>query len=1246
MKQTIKFFCAVSLMLLVAVNAGAQSAATAELHVAVKDPKGAVVKNATVAVINEARNFERTTTYNVDGEYPVRQLHPGHYTVTVEAPGFAKVVVKELTLTVGQIAELPVNLQLATVAEVVNVTGEAELVETQRVASTTTIEQERIDNLPINGRNYINFALTDSKLARDTAPSIGAAPTSGLNFGGQRARSNLVNVDGVDAVDNSTNGIRSTVSQEAVQEFQIITNGYNAEYGRASGGVVNIITRSGDNTFHGTAFGYLRNRRFQAVNPFSTVPDPAYTRVQAGATLGGPIRKNRDFFFLSYETTRRQETGFSSIGANNFGLVPFPTAIPGFTAQLTPEQVAFVRANTTNPAVAPLLSNYVGLAGLGAAVAITGNQPGAGAFFPRLTATPPLPPLVPLPQSFVPLNTLTGAFANFPISEKTDIASVRLDHRFNQNQTGTLRVSLSPSDITGIQVNAQGPQNYGQNAWSRTSEQNYHDFSVMGQHTWSMGVNKVNDFRFQYARRGLRYDFSHAPGGSNVAVNITGFAFLGREPFSFVDRTEQRYQVTDNFSWSRGSHTFKFGGDVNYLPLVADFTVNFGGVYNISSLTPPAPFNVNGVCPQDPTQQCPFPAFSPVQSYGLGVPSAFIQGVGNPHDEFSNKTLALFVQDTWRIKPNLTLNYGVRYEVEFTPTFNAASDISRVAQDALGITQGIPRDTNNVAPRIGIAWDPWNNGKTAIRASYGLFYDHPLLALAFNSDVGDGTQAPLLILPPGAPGGCQLNASNTFQGLLNPITCPTIAGVPNSSFNYLPSEQRFNPTPNAPSIFVGQQYLTNGVPLTLQPWTLPVGKNFQYAYANQASFSIEQDLGHNMALSLEYNFSGGRHLNRPININAVNPQRLVENFRRTKAAVDAVTAQLTAAGVPAANVAAIRAGLTPTSPQTAGICPTSFAGALLQSGVPAALVGALNLTPQGNYTPAPLVSFFRPSGLNPSSLFDSRFAPCSASANAIMTEFGFGAAAGLPPIPFSDVPGNFSSGSSVYHGFTANLKKRFSRHYEFLMSYTWSHAIDDSTDLQSPLVPQDNYNPSLDRSNSLFDQRHRFVFSSVYDTGKLGGQGFASKFFSNWTFAPIVEIGSGRPFNIVTFVDNNFDLTVGTDRPNAVPAGTPPTACGDPAVASNFSPTGFLQPPCWQNGVFNGNVGRNAGRRPTTVFTDLRVSKKIGLTERLNLEAIADMFNLINRFNVADVNPLWNLAGTPTAAFDPRQFQFALKLSW
>ena len=170
--------------------------------------------------------------------------------------------------------------------------------DTHSSTTSRTIQGKEIENLPTNGRNYVNFTLLDPNFKRDSAPSIGAAPTSGVNIGGQRARANLVNVDGMDAVDNSVNGIRSTVSQEAVQEFQVLTSNYNAEYVRASGGVINIVSKSGSNGFHGNAFGYWRNNALDATNPFSTVNDPSYTRAQYGFTLGGALKKDKTFEFF------------------------------------------------------------------------------------------------------------------------------------------------------------------------------------------------------------------------------------------------------------------------------------------------------------------------------------------------------------------------------------------------------------------------------------------------------------------------------------------------------------------------------------------------------------------------------------------------------------------------------------------------------------------------------------------------------------------------------------------------------------------------------------------------------------------------------------------------------------------------------------------------------------------------------------------------------------------------------------
>jgi hypothetical protein len=266
-------------------------------------------------------------------------------------------------------------------------------------------------------------------------------------------------------------------------------------------------------------------------------------------------------------------------------------------------------------------------------------------------------------------------------------------------------------------------------------------------------------------------------------------------------------------------------------------------------------------------------------------------------------------------------------------------------------------------------------------------------------------------------------------------------------------------------------------------------------------------------------------------------------------------------------------------------------------------------------------------------------------------------------IPFGDMDANYSNGSSVYNGFSVNLRKRFSQHYEFLGSYTWSHAIDDSTDLESTLTPQDSYYPGLDRSTSLFDQRHRFVFSGVYQSGKITGSGFAGKFFSNWTFAPIVEVASGRPFNIITGSDDNFQLSALTGRPNIVPAGAPANACGYSTYATKYSPTGALQEPCFAQFTpsslttasfpfvsllsLDGNLSRNAGVQPWTVFDDMRVARRIYFGERLSLDLIADMFNIANKYNVSAVNPLLGATtGQATAAYDPRQFQFAMKINW
>ena len=1282
MNTTLKLWAIAFSIFVLTTFAAGQGVASGDLHVTVRDPKGSLVTNATVTAQEQGKANERSTTTNSNGEYRLLALAPGQYKVSVEAPGFARLELDNITVTVGQIADLPIQLTIASAKETVVVTSEAALVETTRTSTTDTIEQRRIDNLPINGRNYINFALTDSQVVRDNAPAIGAAPTSGLNISGQRGRSNLVNVDGADAIDNSINGVRSTVSQEAVQEFQIISNSYAAEYGRASGGVVNIITRSGSNEFHGDVYGYVRNRNFQAVNPFSTVPDPAYTRVQAGAAFGGPIKKDKTYYYFAYEVTRRHETGFSSIGQDNFGMVNsdisplfgFPTG-SGFVIQATPQQAAFFQGvpaaeanivTTLAPAIglsaaqqlaagygreAALYATFVGGS---SGIALNGTYPmsfaalaGAGVIPVPTNGTSPLTQFPTscnmgqpntlcngLPSSFLGLVPQSG---NYPVFEGTSLYSLRLDHNISNNHRLMLRANVSPSTVDGIQVGGEA-QTLGQNAFSRTSSQTYRDVAGVGQETWTIGNNKVNELRFQYARRGLLYNFASGLGGSNVASNIPGYGFIGREPYTFIQRVEQRYQLTDNFSWTFGKHNTKFGADFNYIPVNATFTVNYGGVYSFGAQDA-ATLGFSNLCAANgaPAALCPsFPGFTGLQAYGLGVPTDLVQGVGNPKDSFHNIPLGVFFQDSWRLRRNFTLNWGVRYDVEFPPQLAPPTGLALSAYNQLGIQKGIQTDTNNVQPRVGIAWDTHGDGKSVLRASYGIFYDHPLLGLYFLGDASDGSRSGQLLFAGGSPcsnsgtpNPANLNATNIFQGIQTLPTC-----LPVSSLGYLPNQQRFDSFfPN--SLFLNQNYLnpSSFFPLAFQPFGYPQGKNFVYAYSQQGNLTFEQDLGHNLALSLAYNFNGGRHLNRPINANTVRGDLLVKNWQ---AAVAAATAK----------------GIKPTDPNF----PSNplFVG----TSNPAAFAPC-GAGPAGPYVSAALTNFFRPSGLNPAiaaATLASGGGPCVTLAQQILQAAGLNAACDPTSfancVPFSDMDANYSNGSSVYHGFTANLRKRFGQHYEFLGSYTWSHAIDDSTDLQSPLAPQDSFYPSLERSNSFFDQRHRFVFSGVYQSGRLSGGGFASKMLSNWTIAPIIEVASGRPFNILTGSADNFQFAPDSARPNAVAAGTPASPCGGPIVASTFSPTGFFQEPCFAsnfNGTLlslDGNLGRNTGVKPWTLFNDLRVSRRINLGERVSLDGIVDMFNLANRFNVSDVNPLFTAAGQPTAAYDPRQFQFALKLNW
>jgi hypothetical protein len=1225
----------------------------ADLQGYVRDPQSAVVVGATVTARNPETNFTRTATTNDEGYYQLISLPPGEYEITVEAPTYKKTVVPSYKLTVGARADLDVALEVGQLTEIVNITTEDQpVIETSRTTVANTIEQQRIENLPINQRDYLGFATTISTVNRGNDRPIGPAPSSGLNIGGQRGRSTLVQVDGADNTDNSVNASRSTVSQEAVQEFQVATNSYAAEFGRATGGIVNVVTKGGTNDFHGNVFGFIRHKSIQARNAFAPIIDndpnkkAPFTRAQYGATFGGPIVHDRTFFFTAFEQRRRQESGFFTAdvagplgGSASIPVIPGLNPIARTFNNITPAQAAFINTllGAGTPSAICLARTYAYFVSSGGSTGLNGfnplTSPNDGSLCPAFTPiTGPTTPIggrfllsgTPVPTAaasniapnfitvdangqpigFRPLNQLKRIF---PIAEATTFFSLRGDHTFNNSNRLTLRFGYNPSDITGIQDESQN-QTLGQNDYSRTGIQTLRDTSFTANLNSTLSNTMVNEARFQFGRRKATFD-SQIP---SVALQIAGAAFIGANPFSPVDRVEDRYQFANNLNWVIGNHTTKFGADFNSVKINATFELNFPGLFN---------FGTFGLQPIITGLPASAPPLTPTQSYGLGIPSVFIQGFGNPASSINNRPLAFFGQDSWKVRSNLTLNYGLRYDVELTDTIApipfqdpltgislSAADLV-AAQNSLNVQQGYPRDKNNLAPRFGLAWDIHNNGKTVLRAAYGLFYDHPQLASAFISDIADGSQQQQYtnVLPLSPDPTQPLNILQIFMGTVctaattNPFCAPGVR-TPGAAATaqYLPGRLIFN----------DQTFVGFG---PVFPFSLPVSRDFEYAYANQANVTIERQLGRNLSLSGSWIFVGAHHLPHPQDVNAPQPALLSENFRRF------------AGRAPASFSEAVLFFRDPVINNPAFFDQRIPGLVWVNRGTGAVIVNPL------------AANFFRPNGPN-------HFFVVSASGGLVSPAAFNAALAGSvrtpgPITPFGDVSAQVSNGNSNYNAMNLELKRRFSNNFQFLASYTWSHAIDDSSDLQTLLKPQNNNNFFADRSDSLFDQRHRFVFSGVATSPSSwrNADSFGRRFLSDFTVAPILELSSGRPFNIITNTDNNADLQTSTDRPSVAADGT------------LFIPT-FLQ---------DGSLGRNRGITHPYASLDLRVTRAIHFGERMRLDIIAEGFNLFNRFNEGSANPFFDVVNAykqrdkggryysqPTSAYDPRQFQFGLKLNF
>jgi outer membrane receptor protein involved in Fe transport len=690
---------AICCIVALAISAWAQQTIdTATVQGRVEDPSGATVV-AAVTIENARTGVRATAASGANGEFRFNTLRAGDYLLSATADGFAPAS-RKLTVALGQSFYVSLRMTVAGRSENLTVNDDAPVVETTRTQVSDLVQEREVSSLPLNGRNYLDLALLVPGVSRTNTGSnqrfaeTSAVPGTGLSVNGQRNLNNSFIVDGVSANDDAAELAGTFYSQEVVREFQVIRTGGIAEFGRASSGFVSIGTRSGGNDLHGDLYGYLRNQRMDARNPLSTTKLPL-TQAQYGVSLGGPIVRNRTFFFSNFEQTRQNTAGVITI---------------------TPANVAAIKTQLT-------ALNYLG------------QQITTGSFPATLDST------------------------NF---------FTRLDHAFTPRDQLNVRYNLY--DMSSLNARNVG----GLNAVSRAFNLSDRDQNLGANNVWTLSDRTLLESRFQYVHSRFQSPPTDLVG---PAVNISGVASFGTATFSPTGRNIDSFELANNVTHQRGTHSFKAGVDYLYDRVRIDLPGALQGVY----------------------------AFANLANFLAGTYINYQQAFGEPTTHQSNPNVGLFVSDEWRVRPNLTLNAGVRYDLQFLPSL-------------------VNTDTNNVSPRVGIAWDPSRDGKTVIRASYGLFFDRLPLRAISNAIQRDGVNYRVAVLNLGQPGA-----------------------------------------PNFPNVLPAY-------PTGVLTAITSIDPNIQESYSQQGGLEVERQLGKGASLSVGYNHLRGekllmlRNLNVPTNL--------------------------------------------------------------------------------------------------------------------------------------------------------------------------------------------------------------------------------------------------------------------------------------------------------------------------------------------------------------------------------------------
>jgi hypothetical protein len=684
------------------LTAGLAQDTTATIAGQVQDASGAGIAGAKVTAKNLQTGLERSVTTSESANYTLPILPIGRYEVSAEKTGFKRVVETGITLQVDQHARVDFKLPVGAASDSVSVTAEVPLTQTDSSSLGSVIDNTKVVELPLNGRQFYSLALLVPGVSPPAQGSI-LSFRGGFNVAGASELNNNFTLNGLDNNNQLLSAPAFRPSVDAIQEFKILTGVFPAEYGRNSGSQVIVTTKSGTNGFHGSAFEFIRNQVLDAENFFtpSNAAKPSFKQNQFGGTVGGPIIKNRTFFFASYEGTRS-------------------------TQQIT--------ALTNVPTVAMVNGDFSGTSKI--VNDPTTGKPFPGNMIPASRFNPAgqfLIKLYPVPTSSTPKGSLpTNNYTfNQPQVDSLNLGSVRMDHQFSERDT--LSVSFNDfEDSTLTQFNSV--------CGSRLIPG--FDCTVLllarlggltETHIFSPSL--INQFRFAYSEfqnpratndsainflqmfniTGTRFD---GPARTGVpSVNVTGFAGIG-EPTNFPQmRTDNTFQVSDDVTFSRGKHALKFGTDLHRFQSNGTIVGNGRGSYTFSAQS-----------------SAPTTGYA-IADLLLGIPTSTARSPYSPRIYDRTGIYGFYAQDDWKLTSKLTLNLGLRYEYNL-PTFekyNALSNFNPSTGNIDiagkgGVMRGLwNANYNDFEPRIGFAYSPFNNSKTVIRGGYGLFYNAPAL---------------------------------------------------------------------------------------------------------------------------------------------------------------------------------------------------------------------------------------------------------------------------------------------------------------------------------------------------------------------------------------------------------------------------------------------------------------------------------------------------------------------------------------